>query len=243
MTTAIVANSTEAKLANVAANLFFPLEQRLGNFKVEEGANKTEVLHWWAEMLGNYSPEDLQWFVEYWLRTDQKGRFPRSPGAVMAILSEFGRGQGRLVLSMKPLPAYTPDLEWYRWFKSKYVDNYHKGSPWWFRRAVECAVDEIVRAWVKDNRQTYNLAAGNFNSVINFELAAALAARHDKAAIFPGALEIAQVTYERARQLCEEALASPNDLNRAVGRLMQATWEDERKKYDDWEKNMVDTVL
>lgn len=228
----------EAKIANVARHLFFPLEQRLGNFRPEEGANKREVMLWWADMLGEYTPEALLWFSNHWLRTDEWGKFPRSPGQVVKILREHGH-QPAIPALPKPADAYAVPLAEYRAWKARNLDTFHEGKPWWCRRALGYAVGNVVGAWVKANQSTYNAASAQpyrDGFAVDMDVAAALAWREGVIQAIDAAA--VRQAYVDAMEQQNAALASPNEIVRSVGGLMRATWEKEELEHGEWLKTV-----
>jgi len=224
----------DAKIANVASHLFYPLEQRLGNFTVNEGANKREVMNWWADMLGAYTPDALLWFANHWLRTDELGKFPRSPGQVVKILREHGHQP--VVKSLPgPADALAAPLKAFREWKARNVDTYPEGKPWWCRRALEYAVSGAVRDWVLENLPAYNAAARlpyregfSLDDDVAYALAwqAGVIQAVDAAAV--------RVVYTNAMDQVNAAIASPNDITRQVGKLMQTTWATEERQHGEW---------
>lgn len=82
--------ATADQLKNLAANFVGLLEPVLGPLPKREGANPAAVNAWWAEELGDFTPEALRAAAQWWKRTDTSGWWPRSPGAVIAWLEEQG---------------------------------------------------------------------------------------------------------------------------------------------------------
>lgn len=224
----------EVKIANVARHLFFPLEQRLGNFQPEEGANKREVMLWWADMLGDYTPEALLWFSNHWLRTDEWGKFPRSPGQVVKILREHGH-QPAIPALPKPSDAYAAPLAEYRAWKARNMDTHLRGKPWWCRRALGHAVGHVVTEWVKAHQAEYNASAPQpyrDGFAFDMEIAAALAWKHGVIQAIDG--NMVRQAYMDAMDQQNAALASPNEIVRSVGSLMRTAWETEERQHAEW---------
>lgn len=206
----------QRRVANVAANLFLPLEKRLGFFKPEDGADKGEVLAWWAELLGDYSPDDLLWFAEYWLRTDEWGKFPRTPALVQKIMRQNDRRPTPFALPAPPDEWEHERAEFLAW----HAENTKKHFPhreWWYRRALEWTVDEMVQAHAKQH-------------VLSLDMAPLAMWREG---ILPKQAE-ASVGERYADFLarCEEWEASRSEITRSIARLWRSNWQNEKQAWE-----------
>lgn len=205
----------EAQVANVSAHLFFPLERRLGYFKPDDGADKNDVLLWWAGILGDYPAEDLLWFADYWLRHDEWGKFPRSPNVVDRILKENNK---RKVLAI----ATTVDdmagekREFHTWYAEN-IGKHHANRPFWYRKALEWKLEAEARKFAGTDGQVDLQGLGP---------------KMWKAGIIPGNLtDGLQDDYRRYIAQGVELRDSNNEIKRSLGRLWLSGWESEKRDH------------
>lgn len=205
----------QRRVANVAANLFLPLEKRLGFFKPEDGADKAEVLAWWAELLGDYAPADLLWFAEYWLRTDEWGKFPRSPALVQKIMRQNERAPVSYALPAPPDEWEIERVEFRAWHAEN-VKKHHASREWWHRRALEWTVDEMIQAHATATGLTVEMAA------LALWRAGDLPEKAE--ADLPG-------KYAEFVARCEEWESSRSEITRGIARLWRSHWADEKRAW------------
>lgn len=83
----------KAKLANTLKNFWNPLESILGPVEPPAEADPDQFLCLWADVLGGYHPNSLQWAAREWLRKTKYGH-PRLPGQITEILKGAGHREG-----------------------------------------------------------------------------------------------------------------------------------------------------